>query len=456
VALIRIDGLHWTGRVEEATVVLERAEATVTEPAWRDELTFKRAQFAWYGGRTAEALALLEPLLDRLDGQALAVAHFIATYAFGQTGQTGAALAASDRGRAVHQTLTDIRFAWYPSVHSLARLRALVWAGRLGEAETLAARCYQEALAEEAEEPRSWFAWMLADCSRGQGRGETAIPWAREAVNIVRPLDRGIYFRNLLIVLAGSLVLAGKVDEAVQVISEIDGLSVPMIGWDEPDFIRVRAWVAVAQGDVATAKVLLEEAAASAARTGDRVYESGALHDLVRLGHAADVVVRLRELAEIVEGPAARARAAHAEALVARDPAGLEAVAAAFEGMPAFLLAAEATADAAVAWRKAGNPRKATAAEGRAHALAARCEGARTPALTAITARATLTPRELEIARLAAAGVDNKEIAGRLHLSRATVQNKLHAVYGKLGIAGRDELAHTLDQPQEGGLSPHP
>jgi DNA-binding NarL/FixJ family response regulator len=66
-----------------------------------------------------------------------------------------------------------------------------------------------------------------------------------------------------------------------------------------------------------------------------------------------------------------------------------------------------------------------------------------------------LTPRELEIARLAAAGVDNKEIAGRLHLSRATVQNKLHAVYEKLGIAGRDELAQTLDQRQEGGLSPH-
>jgi DNA-binding CsgD family transcriptional regulator len=113
--------------------------------------------------------------------------------------------------------------------------------------------------------------------------------------------------------------------------------------------------------------------------------------------------------------------------------------------MKACLLAAEAAADAAVAWRKAGDPRKAAAAERRAHALAARCEGARTPALMAITARAVLTARELEIARLAAAGVANKEIAARLYLSLHTVQNKLHSAYEKLGVEGRAELAQALE-----------
>jgi DNA-binding NarL/FixJ family response regulator len=78
--------------------------------------------------------------------------------------------------------------------------------------------------------------------------------------------------------------------------------------------------------------------------------------------------------------------------------------------------------------------------------LAARCEGARTPGLvTAVPARAALTPRELEIARLAAAGLANKEIAARLCLSHRTVENKLHSAYEKLGVQGRAELARTLE-----------
>jgi DNA-binding NarL/FixJ family response regulator len=76
-----------------------------------------------------------------------------------------------------------------------------------------------------------------------------------------------------------------------------------------------------------------------------------------------------------------------------------------------------------------------------------RCEGARTPALTAIAAaRAALTPRELEIARLAASGLANKEIAAHLFLSHRTVENKLHACYVKLGASGRDDLPRALGQ----------
>ena len=55
-----------------------------------------------------------------------------------------------------------------------------------------------------------------------------------------------------------------------------------------------------------------------------------------------------------------------------------------------------------------------------------------------------LTPRELEIARLAAGGLSNKAIAARLFLSRRTVENNLHACYQKLGAAGRGDLARAL------------
>ena len=183
-----------------------------------------------------------------------------------------------------------------------------------------------------------------------------------------------------------------------------------------------------------------------AAQCGAYALESMAVHDLARLGQAAAALPRLRKLAEVVEGPLAPARAAHATALVARDAAGLETSSVSFDACGAVLLAAEASADAAVAWRRKGQLRQAAAAQRRAGALAARCEGARTPALTtAVLARTALTARQLEIARLAAAGLANKEIAARLCLSHRTVENNLHAAYEKLGVAGRDGLARVLE-----------
>jgi NarL family two-component system response regulator LiaR len=50
-----------------------------------------------------------------------------------------------------------------------------------------------------------------------------------------------------------------------------------------------------------------------------------------------------------------------------------------------------------------------------------------------------LTARELEVLRLAARGLSNKEIGRRVGISDRTVQGHLANIYGKLGVAGRTE-----------------
>ena len=52
----------------------------------------------------------------------------------------------------------------------------------------------------------------------------------------------------------------------------------------------------------------------------------------------------------------------------------------------------------------------------------------------------TLTPRELEIVRLVAEGLRNKEIAERLSITEGTVKVHLHKAYDKLGVDSRIEL----------------
>jgi DNA-binding NarL/FixJ family response regulator len=63
-----------------------------------------------------------------------------------------------------------------------------------------------------------------------------------------------------------------------------------------------------------------------------------------------------------------------------------------------------------------------------------------------------LTPTELRIAELAAAGSQNKEIAGALFVSVKSVEASLSRVYTKLGIRSRVELPSRL--PKQGQRDP--
>lgn len=57
-----------------------------------------------------------------------------------------------------------------------------------------------------------------------------------------------------------------------------------------------------------------------------------------------------------------------------------------------------------------------------------------------------LTPRELEIVPLVAAGLANKAIGARLGISHSTVKVHLKSVFRKLGVAGRMELLRWAEE----------
>jgi DNA-binding NarL/FixJ family response regulator len=127
-----------------------------------------------------------------------------------------------------------------------------------------------------------------------------------------------------------------------------------------------------------------------------------------------------------------------------RQPVRQLPLAPAFEAIGARLLAAETAVDAAAAWRKAKNARQATSAHHRAAHLLKQCEGAATPAIQSLGARALLTPAERETAILAAEGRGNKEIATVQHIAVRTVETRLQSIYSKLGISRRGDLRDGL------------
>ncbi|MGW0861521.1 LuxR family transcriptional regulator AbsR2 [Streptomyces sp. NPDC002611] len=156
-------------------------------------------------------------------------------------------------------------------------------------------------------------------------------------------------------------------------------------------------------------------------------------YDAVRLGAPEKVIDRLT-------GVFAR----HADALTRADGPALDEVAEELERRGFTLFAAEAHAQAVGAHRE---PRAARHSRTRAVALARRCQGARTPALSGLVL-GELTARQRQIVTLAAAGLSNRQIAERLTLSIRTVGNHLYSAYARLGANDRGALPWLTEVPE--------
>jgi DNA-binding NarL/FixJ family response regulator len=67
---------------------------------------------------------------------------------------------------------------------------------------------------------------------------------------------------------------------------------------------------------------------------------------------------------------------------------------------------------------------------------------------------ATLSPRELEVARAVGRGLANAEISTELHLSVATVKAHVSKVMEKLGVDNRVQVALLIRDASPAGAAP--
>lgn len=434
-----VDGhLFALGRTEAALRVARLAEPRLSDPDRRAQLAAKAEVLSTLGRGPGAAVAATSALLHRSTGAELAWAAIPAAHVQTRRGRSRDALRATDRGYAAHR-MSGEPLDWHPGVHLFLRAEALASAVGFDQAHDLAQEQYDLAVREQSAAGQAWAAWQLCRQAAERGGTRSSVAYGRAAVALFHRLGGSRFGRLASVDLSIALALAGQADQASDTLGGLEPDDAD-VGWWACDLPRARAWASVASGDLPSALELLGRAQLVAERLGDLAGELVALHTVVRLGQPHRVLRRLEEVASGFDGEPAQSRVRHARALLEGDPEGLDQVAAEFERQGALLLAAETAAQAGSAWRGAGQTRRAARASYRCGLLAQRCEDPATPALRSVSA-ARLTRAEHEVAIRAASGCSNKCIAEELYVSRRTVEKQLEHVYGKLGVAGRRELA---------------
>jgi DNA-binding CsgD family transcriptional regulator len=446
VALLRFDNTYYLQGRKAALRLIDEAAGAVTDSFWREELLTRRfLVMSLSRGPRAAVEAAPSALLQPPGSSALTSgAHAVVFNSLARLGRLDEAiqLLSPAPGGAAIPAPDEPWERWTPFTTLVA---GLVWGGRLGEAEELLTRAHGSVIGQPAAEASAFVAGWFAVLHLEQGRPMSAFRRASESYTLFQQLERPLMGRLAYLTAAHALALAGHADRAAGTLAAYDALGLPVFLLTETEHLQARAWAAAAAGDLPAARDQLAGAADLGEQVGDLIGAASALHGLARLGHARDVAARLAALATQVDGDLVAARAGYASAVADGDSETLKRVCGDFEDMGTILYAAEASAEAAVLLRRAGNARAAAAAEQKAARLLARCEGAATPPVRAIGARVRLTPGELDTAVQAAAGGSNKQIAGHLHVSVRTVESHLQRAYEKLGISGRHELADALD-----------
>ena len=260
----------------------------------------------------------------------------------------------------------------------------------------------------------------LSQVARAQGGAEAARELATEAVSLETYPS---FFVGCLCALAEAELLCGQNGPAAERAQQaVELASVSEIGARLARALHVRATVARAQGDSQRSESDCHQALALQNEHGDKWGVVDSLETLAELAAAQESYTEtarllaaaesLREAIGYVRYPVDRS-ASEAGLARLRDGLGEQALEEVWQEGAAMSL------EEAVGYAERGRGERRRPSWG----------------------WESLTPAELEIARLVAGGLGNPKIAEKKFISRHTVESHLKHIYAKLGMGSRTELA---------------
>ncbi|MFF3850483.1 LuxR C-terminal-related transcriptional regulator [Streptomyces sp. NPDC002328] len=445
----RVINMAWSlQRVADAGAVLAHAVTAVgAERAGMLHAT--RAMIAVLSDRLLDAVAIGDSVLCDESAELPVTQTLLPTVTFARTelGDPAGALEVLDRYR-------EVSLDWDTDAMLLANAvsaRCSYLLGNLrGAAEAL------DAIHRDAADRRPMPMQSVLDRARLLrllGQPERAVVLLRQSIAVETTHEFPATRAWPLAQLAGALAESGRHAEALRTLVEVrsvrsEVLSSP-IAEDEIEYES--ALVLAHTGDHSGAVAQALEVAERAGGAGRTVRAVFALHLAARLTDGA--ALRFRDQALLLSarttGGIVRVVADHVRALADADGNALTKVSAQFRDMGALPLAAEAAAQAVRAHRASGQRRKGREAWAACRDLLRGCDAGLPPWLDRDSTQerdvAPLTPREREVAALAAIGLSNRVIADRLVVSVRTVENHLHRIYHKLGITARSDLERGLE-----------
>jgi DNA-binding NarL/FixJ family response regulator len=323
---------------------------------------------------------------------------------------------------------------------------ALWLQGRMAESAEVLDGAIEAARLLDNVQCLAWNLFNRSFAALAAGDIDVALATAHESIDIAEDLDESILTGHAAWALAAAMLESGGANEAANLLLRSTGGEELLLitgKWRANGLeLLTRALLAADRPEEA------ERAAAAAAACASTVGLPMA-HAMARLSQAAldlhagdapsaaeralDAAAALEEVGAAYHAAVSRMLAGRALAQAGeRDQAvaELERVAAAFHSFGAFRYRAEAEQEL----RKLG-----------------RSIHRRTTPGTAESGLASLTERELQLARQVVDRKTNPQIAAELFLSPKTVETHLRNIFRKLGVASRVELARAVEQSDRAG-----
>jgi DNA-binding CsgD family transcriptional regulator len=475
---VRAMNLVLLGRSEQAEMAL-RDMADCVLPDGHHWATVRAANLIWWLGKPKEAAVILDVLAAAPETPAQ-VAERLAVQACVDAVSARCELAAE-------KARTALDFPALPGFHAMMASLALIMAmGALGQVDGLAGVAEQALRSAttsfQASHLRFWFGAVYGRACRLTGRIEEFVSTAKQLADSARDVP-GLAYANLALLLGNAHLVRGDVTEAVRLVHEAlagverhaittglraashfalaeahaklgqageandaaaEARSSVQVDWVfmHTALSLARGWAMAASGRLGEAVATVQQEARLARDRGQPTHELACIQAAAQWGDASQAA-RARELAEALSLPLADAVALHAQALLAGDGEGLLAASAKYRGIGDRATAADAAAQASVAFDESQQHRRGLFAAALARELADECGGLCTPAVRT-PAGLKLSGRQRDVIELVVAGLSNREIADQLVMSVRTVEGHVYRACQRVGAQSREELASII------------